>query len=51
MQVVGQNDNGLDGKWSAAAGRLEHRPKIVKVFGQEFPGACQQRDRKKERAS
>ncbi|MBU4233757.1 MAG: hypothetical protein KKD99_10610 [Proteobacteria bacterium] len=50
MQVVGQNDNGLDGKWSASAGRLEHSPKIVNVFGQES-AAFQQRDRNKERAS
>jgi len=33
------------------AGRLEHSPKIVNVFGQKFPAAFQQRNRKKERAS
>jgi hypothetical protein len=41
----------LDGKWSAAAGCLEHLPKVVKVFGQEFPAAFQQRDREAERAA
>ena len=51
MQVVGQNDNGLDRERSTLTGRLEHSPKIVNVFGQEFPAALQQRDRKKERAS
>ena len=51
MQVIGQNNDGLDGKWSASAGRLEHLPKGVNVFGQEFPAAFQQRHREKERAS
>jgi hypothetical protein len=32
-------------------GRLEHSPKIVNVFGQEFPAAFQQGHREKERAS
>jgi hypothetical protein len=39
MQMIGQNNNGLDGKGLAAAGRLEHLPKDVNVFGQEFPAA------------
>jgi len=51
MQVIGQNNDGLDGKWSASAGRLEHLPKGVNVFGQEFPAAFQQRDREEERAA
>jgi len=51
MQVIGQNDNGLDSERSTLTGRLEHSPKIVNVFGQEFPAAFQQRDREKERAS
>jgi len=51
MRVIGQNDDGLDGKWSALTGRLEHSPKIVNVFGQVFPAAFQQCNRKKERAS
>jgi hypothetical protein len=42
---------GLDSAWSMLTGRLEHRPKLVKVFGQEFPAAFQARDREKERAS
>ena len=51
MQVIGQNNDGLDGEWSASAGRLEHLPKIVNVFGQEFPATFQQRNREKERAA
>jgi len=51
MQVIGQDNDGLDGKWSASAGRLEHLPKVIKVFGQEFPAAFQQRDREEERAA
>jgi len=51
MQVIGQNNAGLDGKWSASAGRLEHLPKVVNVIGQEFPAAFQQRDCEKERAA
>ena len=47
MQVIGQNNDGLDAEWSALAGRLEHLPKFVNVFGQEFPAAFQQRDREK----
>jgi hypothetical protein len=34
MQVIGQNNDGLDGKWAGSAGRLEHLPKVVNVFGQ-----------------
>ena len=41
MQVIGENDNGLDSERSTLTGRLENRPKIVKVFGQEFPAAFQ----------
>ena len=28
MQVIGQNNDGLDGKWSASAGRLDHLPMV-----------------------
>jgi hypothetical protein len=45
--VIRQNDDGIDGERSASAGRLEHLPKGVNVFGQEFPAAFQQRDREK----
>jgi hypothetical protein len=51
MQVIGQNDHGLDRERSTLTGRLEHSPKIVNGFGQEFPAAFQERDREKERAS
>jgi len=51
MQVIGQNDHGLDGERSASEGRLEYSPKIVKVFGQEFQAAFQQCDREEERAA
>jgi hypothetical protein len=51
MQVVGQNNDGLDGKWLALAASLEHLPKVVNVFGQEFPAALQQRDCEEERAA
>ena len=51
MQVIGQNNDGLDGKWSASEGRLEPLPKVVSVFGQEFPAAFQQRNREEERAA
>ena len=51
MQVIGQNVHGLDSERSTLTGRLEHSPKIVNVFGQEFPAAFQQSDREKERAS
>ena len=51
MQVIGQNNDGLDGKWSASAGSFEHLPKGVNVFGQEFPAAFQQIDREEERAA
>ncbi len=51
MQVIGQNDNGLDSERSTLTGRLEHSPKIVNVFGQEFPAAFQQRDREEEGAA
>jgi len=47
MQVIGQNDNGLDSERSTLTGRPEHSPKIVNVFGQEFPEAFQERNRKK----
>ena len=30
---------------------LEHLPKVVNVFGQEFPAAFQQGDREEERAA
>jgi hypothetical protein len=29
MQVIGENDNGLDSERSTLTGRLENRPKIV----------------------
>jgi hypothetical protein len=51
MQVIGQNDNRLDSERSTLAGRLEHSPKIVNMFGQEFSATFQQRHREKERAS
>ena len=50
MQVIGQNNDGLDRERSTLTGRLEHSPKIVNVFGQEFPAAFQPRHREKERA-
>jgi hypothetical protein len=51
MQVIGQNNDGLDGNWSASGGRLEDLPKVVNVFGQEFPAAFQQCDREEKRAT
>ncbi len=51
MQVIGQNHDGLDGKWPAAAGRLQHLPQSVDVFGQEFPAAVQQIDCEEEGAA
>jgi hypothetical protein len=51
MQLIGQNNDGLDGKWLALAASLEHLPKVVNVFGQEFPAAFQQRDCEEERAA
>ncbi len=51
MMVIGQNNDSLDGKWSASAGRLEHLPKVVNVFVQEFPVAFQQPDREEEDAA
>ena len=51
MQVIGENDHGLDSERSTLTGRLENRPKIVNVFGQEFPAAFQERDGEKEQAS
>jgi len=51
MQVIGQNHDGLDGEWPASVGRLEYLPKVVNVFGQEFPAAFQQRDCEEERAA
>jgi hypothetical protein len=47
MQVIGQNDHGLDSKRSTLAGGFEHSPKIVNVFGQKFSAAFQERDREK----
>jgi hypothetical protein len=44
MQVIGQKNDGLNDKWPALAGNLEHLPKVVNVFGQEFPAALQQRE-------
>jgi hypothetical protein len=41
MQVIGQNDDGLDSEWSPLAGRLECRPEKVNVFGQEVPAPLQ----------
>jgi hypothetical protein len=51
MQVIGQNNDGLDREWSASAGSLEHLPKVTNGFGQEFPAAFQQRDYEEERAT
>ena len=51
MKVIGENDHSLDSERSTLTGRHENRPKIVNVFGHEFPAAFQQRDGKKERAS
>ena len=38
-------------KWPAAAGRLENLPKVVNIFGQEFPAAFQEGDREDEGAA
>ena len=51
MQVVGQDNDGLEGEWPASADRLENLPEVVNVFGQEFPAAFQQRDCEEERAA
>jgi hypothetical protein len=51
MDAIGPNDNGLDSERWTFTRRLGHGPKIVNVFGQEFPAAFQQRHREKERAS
>ena len=51
MQVIGQNNDGIDSEWPASAGRLEHLPKVVDVFGQKFSAAFQQRDREEEGAA
>ena len=51
MQVIWQKNDGLDDKWPALAGSLEHLPKVVNVFGQEIPAAFQQRDCEEERAT
>ena len=51
MQMIGQNHDGLDGKWSASAGRPERLLKVVNVFGQEFPAAFQQPDSEEESAA
>jgi hypothetical protein len=51
MQVIEPNDHGFDRERSGLTGRLEHRPKIVNGFGQEFPAAFQPRHRAKERVS
>jgi hypothetical protein len=32
LQVIGQNDAGLDGKLTASAGRLNGRPKITNML-------------------
>jgi hypothetical protein len=50
MEVIGQDSDGLDREGPALAGRLEHLPKVVKAFGQEFPAAFQQRNREKRAA-
>jgi len=41
MQVIGQNEDGLDSERSTLAGCPEHSPKIGNVFGQKFPAAFQ----------
>jgi hypothetical protein len=41
MQVIRQNDDGIDSEWSTLAGRHECRPEIVNVLGQEVPAAFQ----------
>jgi hypothetical protein len=51
MQVIGQDHNGLDGKWSALAGRLEHLPKRVDFFGQKLAAPVQLRNRKEKRTA
>jgi hypothetical protein len=51
MEVIGQDNDGLDREWPALAGRLEHLPKVVNVFGQESQAAFQQRNREKKRAA
>jgi len=51
MQVIWQNDDGLDSERSTFSRRYEHITKIVNVFGQEFSMAFQQGDREKERAA
>ena len=51
MPVIGQNNDSREGKWPASAGRLEHLPKLVNVFGPEFPAAFQQLDREEEGAA
>jgi hypothetical protein len=48
---IGQINPGSDRAWSALTGRHERHPLIVKVLGQEFPAAFQERDREQERAS
>ncbi len=51
MQLIGQNDEGLDNERSTFSRRHEHSTKIVKVFGQEFSMSFQQGNREKERAT
>ena len=51
MQLIGQNNDGLDVKWPALAASLEHLPKVVNILGQEFPAAFQQRGCEEERAA
>jgi hypothetical protein len=51
MPVIGLNDHVLDREPQTLTGRLEPSPKIVNVFGQEFPAAFQQLHRKKESTS
>jgi hypothetical protein len=51
MEVIRQDNDGIDREWPALAGRLEHLPKFVNVFGQESSAAFQQRNREKKRAA
>jgi hypothetical protein len=51
MQVIGQNNDGLDSERSTLTSRLEPGPKVVNVLGQKISAAFQERDREKERAS
>jgi hypothetical protein len=42
--MIWQNDYDLASEQSTLMGCLEHLPKIVKMFGQEFAAPLQQRD-------